>query len=103
MIIDNGMTQRRVESTAAFIKGLSTVLDGGISYPVEQLALRYLIDTRDCPLCGACAGFMCKTFGAQNLRRTHMERLVEVTPLERRLAVEWALLEYQRQCLEDES
>lgn len=98
----NDLTPPRVESTASFIQGLSALVDGGISYSVEQLALRYLINASDCPLCGACAGFMCITFGAQNLRRTHMERL-EVTPLERRLAVEWALREHQRQCLEDES
>lgn len=96
MILVDDVMPPYVESTATFIKSLSDVIPGGISYPVEQLVLRYLIDARDCPLCKATAGFMCNTFGGQNLRRTHEARL-EITPLERKLAVDWAILEYRRQ------
>lgn len=100
MILIDDVMPPRVESTATFIQSLSDVVPGGISYPVEQLVLRYLVDVRDCPLCLAIAGFMCNTYGSQNLRRTHPARL-EVTPLERKLAVQWALLEYRRQREED--
>lgn len=101
ILIDDVMPQR-VQSTAAFVEALSELVPGGISYSVEQLVLRYLVDTRSCPLCTAEPGFQCHTVGSQNLRRTHLERLKTVSDSEIKVTVEWALLEHERQRREDD-
>jgi hypothetical protein len=44
------------ESTAMFITRLSDLVPDGITYPVEQVVLRYLVDSRACPLCVAPPG-----------------------------------------------
>lgn len=84
-----------MDSTATFIKTLSDVVPGGVTYRAEQLVLRYLVDSRACPLCRAHPGFLCRTFGSQSLRSTHLIRL-DVPPAELPLIVEWAVLEDQR-------
>jgi hypothetical protein len=82
------------ESTAMFITRLSDLVPDGITYPVEQVVLRYLVDSRACPLCVAPPGSLCWTFGSQSLRHTHPARL-DVPSIELRLIVEWAVLEHQ--------
>lgn len=87
-------------STAIFVARLSDLIPGGITYPVEQVVLRYLVDSRSCPLCLAPPVSLCRTFGSQNLRHTHPARL-NLPDEELRLAVEWAVLEYERRCSEE--
>lgn len=90
-----------VASTAAFIEHLSDLVDGGqLTYPVEQLVLRRLINQQDCPLCCAPAGCMCHTDGGQNLRRTHLVRLQVASSADLAAAIRWAVLEHDRQCRE---
>lgn len=91
-----------VASTSAFVERLSDRVEGGrLPYPVEQLVLRWLVDQLDCPLCLAPTGTMCYTYGAQNLRRTHLPRLQRATPRQIDLAIQWAILEHQRQLQEE--
>lgn len=63
-------------STALLIESWSKDREEHLSWQVEQLVLRRLINTRPCPLCGAWFGDLCVVYGgAASLRRTHDIRI----------------------------
>lgn len=93
MILIEDVMPQSVDSTSAFVAQLSSLIDG-VTHNVEQLVLRFYVDHRDCSLCLAEAGVMCRTVGGQNLRRTHLCRL-QGSDLERVAVVHWAILQDQ--------
>ena len=76
-------------STEAIIEQLSSGSKRPIGRDAEHLALGLIIDRRECPLCGAWAGWPCRVYGAGTIRRTHPARLT-MTDTERAAVVAWS-------------
>lgn len=82
-------------STALLIENLSVGRDEHLSWDVEQVILKRLVNTRCCELCQAPYGQLCRVYGGvASLRRTHPIRL-RLTRGERRAVVAAAVREVQ--------
>ncbi len=88
------------ESVLLTLEKMGECVRGPFSSAAQRLALQYLIDRLDCPICGAGAAQWCYTYGWTNaVLRTHTARL-QLTNVERRRAVAWALREERRRAVD---
>lgn len=86
-------------STAHIVEQLSIGYPTRLSSEVEEIILKRFIDTRECSICAAPPGDLCRVFGGYTtLLRTHPARLT-MTARERASAVHAAIREVRRRAL----